>query len=63
MSGPKRPHDRVALKDLAAEFREGLTQPVSFKAFGLKPEQASKKVLSIFYWFAKINILSIFYLS
>uniref|UniRef100_A0A914CG43 aconitate hydratase n=1 Tax=Acrobeloides nanus TaxID=290746 RepID=A0A914CG43_9BILA len=44
LSGPKRPHDRVPLKNLHTEFNEGLTAKVSFKGFGLKPEDATKEV-------------------
>ena len=40
MSGPKRPHDRVAVSDLKNEFTKGLTDPTSFKAYGLVPEKA-----------------------
>lgn len=31
VSGPKRPHDQVALNDLHKEFKNGLTEKVSFK--------------------------------
>jgi len=44
LSGPKRPHDRVTMSDLPAEFREGLTAPVLFKGFGLDESAASKPV-------------------
>lgn len=44
LSGPKRPHDRVDMSKLPSEFKEGLTAPVSFKGFGLKPEASSKPV-------------------
>jgi len=44
LSGPKRPHDRVDMSKLQAEFREGLTAKVSFKGFGLKPEEVNKPV-------------------
>jgi aconitate hydratase len=36
VSGPKRPHDRVALTHLKKEFTEGLTAPVTFKSYGLE---------------------------
>jgi aconitate hydratase len=42
MAGPKRPHDRVAVSALKAEWNKGLTAPVSFKAYGIKPEDVSK---------------------
>jgi len=35
VAGPKRPQDRVALSKLKSEFLDGLTAPVSFKAFGI----------------------------
>jgi aconitate hydratase len=31
LAGPKRPHDRVSVKDLQEEFTRGLTEKVSFK--------------------------------
>lgn len=42
LSGPKRPQDRVALADLKSEFAAGLAAKVSFKGYGLKPEQIAK---------------------
>ncbi|KAF1747316.1 hypothetical protein GCK72_023778 [Caenorhabditis remanei] len=44
VSGPKRPHDRVELSSLAQDFTKGLTDKISFKSFGLKPEDATKTV-------------------
>ncbi|CAJ0575793.1 unnamed protein product, partial [Mesorhabditis spiculigera] len=44
VSGPKRPHDRVDLDKLHAEFKEGLGAKVSFKGFGLKPDELPKTV-------------------
>ena len=44
LSGPKRPHDRVPAKDIHKEFRDGLTQKVSFKSFGLDASAANKEV-------------------
>lgn len=44
LSGPKRPHDQVPLREVHNEFKTGLTGPVSFKAYGLKPEVANKNV-------------------
>ena len=43
LAGPKRPHDRVPLNKLASEFKDGLTAPTSFKAFGLTKEKAEEK--------------------
>nr|AOE43272.1 aconitate [Rostrostelium ellipticum] len=42
LAGPKRPHDRVSLTDLKAEFSSGLAAPVSFKGYGLTAEQIAK---------------------
>lgn len=39
ISGPKRPHDRVALSKQAAEFKEVLTNKVGFKGYGLAQEK------------------------
>ncbi len=36
VSGPKRPHDYVALSDLKKDWNSSLTNPVGFKGFGLK---------------------------
>ena len=36
LSGPKRPHDRVALTDMKRDFTTSLTAPVGFKGFGLQ---------------------------
>uniref|UniRef100_A0A915J5E9 Aconitate hydratase n=1 Tax=Romanomermis culicivorax TaxID=13658 RepID=A0A915J5E9_ROMCU len=35
LSGPKRPHDQVPVSELKKEFTRGITEKVSFKAFGL----------------------------
>jgi len=35
LAGPKRPQDRVALRDVKASFRKGLTTPVKERGFGL----------------------------
>ena len=35
LAGPKRPQDRVAMKDLKATFRKALTTPVKERGFGL----------------------------
>ncbi|VDL69274.1 unnamed protein product [Nippostrongylus brasiliensis] len=43
VSGPKRPHDRIDLSKLHEDFLNGLTAKVSFKGFGLKPEDLNKE--------------------
>lgn len=48
LSGPKRPHDRVAMSALPSEFKGGLTAKVGFKGFGL-PEADTKKQVKINY--------------
>src|SRR5689334_12043886 len=35
LAGPKRPQDRVALRDVKSSFRKGLTAPVKERGFGL----------------------------
>jgi len=35
LSGPKRPHDRVAASDMKTDFRACLSNPIGFKGFGL----------------------------
>ena len=35
VSGPKRPHDRVAVSDMQKDFRDALSAPVGFKGFNL----------------------------
>ena len=44
LSGPKRPHDRVDMAKLPADFKAGLTAKVGFKGFGLDAKEAEKKV-------------------
>ncbi|CAL5072488.1 unnamed protein product [Urochloa decumbens] len=44
VSGPKRPHDRVALKDMKADWHACLRNKASFKGFGLPKEQQDKVV-------------------
>lgn len=48
LSGPKRPHDRVALTDMPADFGKCLSTPVGFKGFGL-PADALDKAASFTY--------------
>lgn len=42
LSGPKRPHDKVSMADLPAEFKSGLTAKVGFKGYGLKDADTKK---------------------
>lgn len=42
ISGPKRPHDYIALNDLKSDWSACLTNPVGFKGFGLKPERVEE---------------------
>jgi aconitate hydratase len=42
LAGPKRPQDRVALKDMKATFRKALTAPVAERGFALKEGDLSK---------------------
>jgi len=43
LSGPKRPHDRVTLKDMKNDWNNCLTNKIGFKGFGLKPENIKKE--------------------
>ncbi|XP_011198599.1 cytoplasmic aconitate hydratase [Bactrocera dorsalis] len=38
VSGPKRPHDRVAVSDMKGDFQACLVNPVGFKGFAIAPE-------------------------
>lgn len=48
-SGPKRPHDKVAVVDMARDFRDCLVRKVGFKGFGLTPEDATDTVATFDY--------------
>jgi aconitate hydratase len=45
LAGPKRPQDRVALRDLKTALRKSLTAPVTERGYGLDEAAANKKVL------------------
>ena len=38
LSGPKRPHDKVDMDNMKADFQACLTNPVGFKGFGLQED-------------------------
>jgi aconitate hydratase len=42
LAGPKRPHDRVALREMKEAFRAALTAPVKERGFGLTPEDLAR---------------------
>ena len=42
LAGPKRPQDRVNLKDMQASFRKGLTAPVKERGFGLSEAETAR---------------------
>jgi len=44
LSGPKRPHDRVAAADMKTDFHACLSNPVGFKGFGLAGDKLSTTV-------------------
>ncbi|MBP7830529.1 MAG: aconitate hydratase AcnA, partial [Kiritimatiellae bacterium] len=44
VAGPKRPHDRLALKDVAAGFRKALAAPVKEQGFGVPPADTGKRI-------------------
>lgn len=39
VSGPKRPHDKVAVSQLKKDFNECMLRPNGFKGFGLSEEK------------------------
>ncbi|MBN2045369.1 MAG: aconitate hydratase AcnA [Anaerolineales bacterium] len=43
LSGPKRPHDRIALDELKTAFQQSLTAPKSARGFELAPEDLDKQ--------------------
>eukprot|EP00922_Rhytidocystis_sp_ex-Travisia-forbesii_P043785 GHVS01065303.1.p1 GENE.GHVS01065303.1~~GHVS01065303.1.p1 ORF type:complete len:904 (-),score=107.71 GHVS01065303.1:532-3243(-) len=43
LSGPKRPHDHVLLKNMKTDFRSCLSAKVGFKGFGLSEKALSSK--------------------
>ena len=47
LAGPKRPQDRVALRNMQSQFRKSLTAPIAERGFGLSSEQltATAKVV------------------
>jgi len=48
LSGPKRPHDRVASANMKTDFQACLTNPVGFKGFGLGADKLDTSVPFIF---------------
>ncbi len=44
LAGPKRPQDRVALKDLKSNFHQSLTADVASRGYGLSPADLDKSV-------------------
>ena len=42
LSGPKRPHDKVALSQMKNDYNQCLTSPVGFKGFGLEQKDTKK---------------------
>ena len=44
LSGPKRPHDKVPLSQMKADYNKCLTSPVGFKGFGLEQKDTKKSV-------------------
>lgn len=43
MSGPKRPHDRVSVCDMKADFQQCLDNKIGFKGFHISSEKQSKE--------------------
>jgi len=48
VSGPKRPHDRVPVADMPADFQQCLTNKVGFKGFGLPEDKLLSKAPFIY---------------
>jgi len=48
LSGPKRPHDRVASANMKTDFQACLNNPVGFKGFGLGADKLDTSVPFIF---------------
>jgi aconitate hydratase len=44
VSGPKRPHDRVTVKDLKSDFAACMAAPMGFKGFAVPEEERKKEV-------------------
>ncbi|GMA49685.1 aconitate hydratase [Alicyclobacillus contaminans] len=44
MAGPKRPQDKIELKNMKSTFREALQKPIDKGGFGLTDEQLNKSV-------------------
>ncbi len=43
LAGPKRPQDRILLKDMKEEFQKSVTAPLGNQGHGMKTEEFSKK--------------------
>lgn len=43
VSGPKRPHDRVSVSNMPADFKSCLSAPVGFKGYALSAEELKKE--------------------
>ena len=43
LSGPKRPHDRVSVSDMKADFQQCLDNKVGFKGFHIPSEKQCKQ--------------------
>ncbi len=44
LAGPKRPQDRVALRDMKTSFAKSLTAPPAERGFGVKQEDVTRKI-------------------
>ena len=42
LAGPKRPHDRIPLREIKASFAQALRAPVDERGFALSPEEVKK---------------------
>ena len=48
VSGPKRPHDRVAVADMKQDFQNCLTNKIGFKGFGIPSEALNANIPFVF---------------
>lgn len=48
VSGPKRPHDKVAVAEMQKDFNACLTNKVGFKGFGIPAEKLSSESVMVY---------------
>lgn len=58
VSGPKRPHDHVTLKNMYEDWHKCLSTPIGFKGFGL-PQEKLKTTVDIEFEGVKYKVRAI----